>query len=532
MWSYIGKSAIFLGGCCSGAAAATFLRAEERRRQVKAGEYYQLKGSYYQVLGHAWDHFRRDFCVVYRPLYHCEGFLGPSAVARESRFRRRAMAALALPPRPGQAAGKPKDDDERIRQELASLCVRGQVHQVVEALQKPELVKFASQPLDAAGASALHLAVLGGHLTFAQELINQNCAVDVQDDNGQEPLHVAAIEGHSDLVLELLMANANVNAPDGTGMTALHLSSLWGSIPSASVLLEHQANPTLRDNYGRTALFIAAEQGKTELMKFLLEKDVSTASIPNNEYWTPLHISAFGMQTVKNFTRPLKFLETVKVLLNAKVQLDAKDENCCTALHRAAQANNLEILRALLDAGADLSLEDECRWTPLHYASQFGYLKIVETLLDAKAEAAPKELTCSTPLSIATMENQVRTVELLLKYRADPEARAKGLHSPLMMAREGRFEAHVLATSHFERFNEFTKVSFDEMDLAAQSCALPGPFVEDKAWGLALQTKAVDGAGPSELQKSFLADVRNVKTPTTSGYGTRSHQETAIKRQL
>ena len=37
------------------------------------------------------------------------------------------------------------------QQELASLCVRGQVHQVVEALQKPELVKFASQPLDAAG---------------------------------------------------------------------------------------------------------------------------------------------------------------------------------------------------------------------------------------------------------------------------------------------------------------------------------------------------------------------------------------------
>ena len=66
----------------------------------------------------------------------------------------------------------------------------------------------------------------------------------------------------------------------------------------ASVLFEYQADPALRDNYGRTALFIAAEQGKTELMKFLLEKDASTASIPNNEYWTPLHISAFGVQTV------------------------------------------------------------------------------------------------------------------------------------------------------------------------------------------------------------------------------------------
>ena len=31
--------------------------------------------------------------------------------------------------------------------------------------------------------------------------------------------------------------------------------------------------------------------------------------------------------------------------------------------------------------------------------------------------------------------------------------------------------------------------------------ALPGPFVDDKAWGLPLQTQAVDGAGPAqELQ--------------------------------
>ena len=70
MWSYVGKSAIFVSGCCTGAACATFLRAEERKQQLRAGEYYQLKGaqsswalagcpravagSYYQVLGHAW----------------------------------------------------------------------------------------------------------------------------------------------------------------------------------------------------------------------------------------------------------------------------------------------------------------------------------------------------------------------------------------------------------------------------------------------------------------------------------------------
>lgn len=36
-------------------------------------------------------------------------------------------------------------------EELASLCVRGQLQQVVDALEKPEFAKFASQPLDAAG---------------------------------------------------------------------------------------------------------------------------------------------------------------------------------------------------------------------------------------------------------------------------------------------------------------------------------------------------------------------------------------------
>ena len=44
---------------------------------------------------------------------------------------------------------------------------------------------------------------------------------------------------------------------------------------------------------------------------------------------------------VKNFTRPLKFLETVQVLLNAKAEVNVKDENCCTAVHRAKAASHL-----------------------------------------------------------------------------------------------------------------------------------------------------------------------------------------------
>ena len=57
-------------------------------------EVFMLKGKYYQVLGHAWDHALQDFQVVYRPLYHCDAKAGrfeahTLAVSRFSRWERR-----------------------------------------------------------------------------------------------------------------------------------------------------------------------------------------------------------------------------------------------------------------------------------------------------------------------------------------------------------------------------------------------------------------------------------------------------------
>ena len=69
--------------------------AAERRRLERADaveaadvlrgvDVWSLKGEYYQVLGHAWNHEKKDFDVVYRPLYHCE--------AAEGRFEAHVLA--------------------------------------------------------------------------------------------------------------------------------------------------------------------------------------------------------------------------------------------------------------------------------------------------------------------------------------------------------------------------------------------------------------------------------------------------------
>lgn len=65
-------------------------RERERADTVESGavmkhvDVYELKGEYYQVLGHAWDHETKDFKVVYRPLYHCE--------AKHERFEAHTLA--------------------------------------------------------------------------------------------------------------------------------------------------------------------------------------------------------------------------------------------------------------------------------------------------------------------------------------------------------------------------------------------------------------------------------------------------------
>uniref|UniRef100_A0A7S1KWA5 Uncharacterized protein n=1 Tax=Alexandrium catenella TaxID=2925 RepID=A0A7S1KWA5_ALECA len=95
-------------------------------------------------------------------------------------------------------------------------------------------------------------------------------------------------------------------------------------------------------------------------------------------------------------------------------------------------------------------------------------------------------------------------------------------------AKPDRFEAHVLATSHFERFEQkFRRVGYADLDMAAKGLVLPGPFWQDGSWGLAERTAPVQGQGVEEAQSSqsaFAAAAASARTPTASGYGTRSHQ--------
>eukprot|EP00966_Prymnesium_polylepis_P316359 7309925-Prymnesium_polylepis.1 len=76
-----------------------------------------------------------------------------------------------------------------------------------------------------------------------------------------------------------------------------------------------------------------------------------------------------------------------------------------------------------------------------------------------------------------------------LGHAWDHEAREfKVIYRPLYHceASHGRFEAHVLAASHFSRWEDkFKRVSAAELPAAVAAWLLPGPFFHDPEWTFA-----------------------------------------------
>ena len=88
-------------------------------------------------------------------------------------------------------------------------------------------------------------------------------------------------------------------------------------------------------------------------------------------------------------------------------------------------------------------------------------------------------------------------------------------------AKKGSYEAHVLAVSHYKRWDKgFVKVSYEDLDERGRSYVIKAPRVwHDPAWPYPADVAPVASATPARV-------VATTDAATASGRGTRSHDRT------
>ena len=143
------------------------------------------------------------------------------------------------------------------------------------------------------GRTALSLAVIYGHTSCAEILLQRGADVDIRDREGHQntPLHWAAQDGYLNTAQALLEHGADVNAADSYQTTPLHRAAVEGHLATVKVLLDSGADINAVNDRGDTPLLLVAKRGHPSTAHALLEKGAAVDTI-NNYGDSPLIIAA------------------------------------------------------------------------------------------------------------------------------------------------------------------------------------------------------------------------------------------------
>ena len=195
----------------------------------------------------------------------------------------------------------------------------------------------------------------------------------------------------------LLAHGADADISNSTGQTAADMAEQNNHKQLGDILwLQQKASQ----------IFEAIRKGDATQVKTLLQNKPELATGKNNHKTPPLHWAV-----TQNGSK-----EIIEALLDAKAEVNARDDDGHTPLHCAAATGKIEIVQLLLTHQADVNATDSYGSKPLHYAAEKGSKDIVELLLNNKADVNAANNDGETPLKMA--KNRKDIADILRQHGA------------------------------------------------------------------------------------------------------------------
>ncbi|MCJ1265803.1 hypothetical protein MMC22_005684 [Lobaria immixta] len=352
-------------------------------------------------------------------------------------------------------------------------------------IERPETMEpLLTAGLDASAQyrkeeTALHSAVLRGHLEIVKLLLAAGADVNIQNSWGETALHQTVGKGNLEIVQLLLTAEANVNIQASIKTTSLDQAMLDDQREISKLLLGSSSDINM-DSGNAIDLECAVNKGHLEIVELFLTvgadinaQDHQKRSAYQKSFMS-LHLAAvrdilrvgadfcaFDHYAGTALHRAVTggHLEVLKLLLTADAEINAQDHHKRSVLHQAiavgkgrpdivklllsagADFRYLEILKLLLTAGAVVHAQDCKGWTVLRYAILQGRFEIVKLLLAAGADVGAQDRNEATALHWAASTGYLEIVKLLLTTGADVHAQdCKGWTALRYAILEGHFE--------------------------------------------------------------------------------------------
>ncbi|SRR5579883_382596 len=257
------------------------------------------------------------------------------------------------------------------------------------------------------GWTPLMFAARQNCLECARILVEKGADLNAQDPDGLDSVLLAAINGHYDVAIFLTEKGADPNLADNTGRTPLYAAVDFHTMPASNrpapneldnqytsldlikTLIAHGANVNARllkqqpyrakldrgtdtmFTTGTTPLLRAAKAGDVEVVRLLLGKGADPRLTTKTEI-NPL-MAAAGVGTKEEDTTgrrktEAETIETIRLLLDAGVDINAADNRGETALFGAARQGYTEVVKFLAEHGGRLDVKNSRGFTALDAA--------------------------------------------------------------------------------------------------------------------------------------------------------------------